>query len=104
MPAHSTPISCSYFVVMVDYGRKGMEANVSPEMTRRGAIERVREALGDHLDIAFVHEIEDYRVIDITAEITAEAEAFEVDPFFSAAEQQAARFDHARDHRKNEVL
>jgi hypothetical protein len=39
--------SMSYYVVMVDYGRNGREAVVDPEMTRRGALDLVREVLGD---------------------------------------------------------
>jgi hypothetical protein len=55
----------NYFIVMVDYGRDtskvhGLEAVVSPEMTRRGAIEKIREVLGDGNEIAFVHEVNDF--------------------------------------------
>jgi len=51
----------TYFVICVDYGRKGREANVDPEMTFRGAVEKVRELIGDGKEIAFAHEIT-YRV------------------------------------------
>lgn len=47
----------SYFVICVDYGRKGREAIVDPEMTFRGAVEKVRETIGDGKEIAFAHEI-----------------------------------------------
>jgi hypothetical protein len=47
----------SYYVVMVDYGRNGREAVVDPEMTRRGALDLVREVLGDGNKVAFVHHI-----------------------------------------------
>jgi hypothetical protein len=47
----------SYYVVMVDYGRNGREAVVDPEMTRRGALDLVREVLGDGNKVSFVHHI-----------------------------------------------
>lgn len=67
-------VSHSYFVVMVDYGRDtskvhGLEAVVSPEMTRSGALEKVREVLGDGNEIAFVHHI---RMNDVPADVTEE--------------------------------
>jgi hypothetical protein len=46
-----------YFVICVDYGRKGREAVVDPEMTFRGALEKVREIIGDGNEIAFAHEV-----------------------------------------------
>jgi hypothetical protein len=47
----------SYFVICIDYGRNGCEANVDPEMTFRGAVEKVREIIGDGREIAFAHGI-----------------------------------------------
>lgn len=62
-----------YFVVMIDYGRRGREAIVDPEITRRGVIERI--ASGEYRsEIAFIHRIRDCTVEDVTAELTAEAE------------------------------
>lgn len=66
-----------YFVVCIDYGRRGLEAIVDPEMTRRGTIEFVRERLGDEKEIAFVHHIHDGVCEDVTAEIVAEASQME---------------------------
>jgi hypothetical protein len=47
----------TYFVICIDYGRKGREAIVDPEMTFRGAVDKVREVLGDGHEIAFAHEV-----------------------------------------------
>ena len=67
-----------YFVVMIDYGRRGREAIVDPEITRRGVIARV------------------------ASEILAEAALPELAA--TGADLQASRFDHARDLRKHEVV
>jgi hypothetical protein len=68
------PSSPSYFVVMIDYGRKGREAIVDPEMTRRGAVEAVREVLVDGRNgIAFIHHIAGGTVSDVTGDLIAEA-------------------------------
>ncbi|MET4210493.1 hypothetical protein [Bradyrhizobium sp. LA2.1] len=49
-----------YFVICADYGRDGREAVVDPEMTFRGALEKVREIIGDGNEIAFAHEVTYY--------------------------------------------
>jgi hypothetical protein len=85
-----------YFVVMIDYGRRGREAVVDPEITRREVVSRV--ASGEYKNISFIHEIVDSAVDDITAEILAEASV----PEIAGADLQASRFDHARDRRKHE--
>jgi hypothetical protein len=46
-----------YFVVMIDYGRRGREAIVDPEVTRREVISRI--ATGEYGHISFIHEIAD---------------------------------------------
>ena len=56
-----------YFVVMIDYGRRGREAVVDPEITKREVISRV--AAGEYKNISFIHEIVDSSVEDITADI-----------------------------------
>ena len=58
-----------YFVVMIDYGRRGREPIVDPEITRREVISRVIS--GEYRNISFIHEIADCAVDDITAEILA---------------------------------
>jgi hypothetical protein len=85
-----------YFVVMIDYGRRGREAVVDPEITRREVISRV--VSGEYRNISFIHEIVDSAVDDITAEILAEATVPEV----AGGDLQARQFDHARDLRKQE--
>lgn len=89
-----------YFVVMIDYGRRGREAIVDPEITRREVVSRV--ASGEYKNISFIHEIADSTVDDITTEILAEAAVPEVPT--TDADLQASRFDHARDLRKHESV
>jgi hypothetical protein len=87
-----------YFVVMIDYGRRGREAIVDPEITRREVISRI--ASGEYQNISFIHEIADCSVEDITAEILCEAALPEVAA--TGLDLQADRFDHIRDLRKHE--
>ena len=87
-----------YFVVMIDYGRRGREAIVDPEITRREVISRV--ASGEYSNISFIHEIADSSVEDITADILIEAAVPDIDA--TDADLQAAHFDHLRDLRKHE--
>jgi hypothetical protein len=89
-----------YFVVMIDYRRRGREAIVDPEITRREVISRV--ASGEYNNISFIHEIAESSVTDITAEILAEAAVPEIQS--PDADPQASRFDHARDLRKHEPV
>ena len=86
-----------YFVVMIDYGRRGREAIVDPEITRREVIARV--ASGEYRNISFIHEIVDRSVEDVTEDILSEAALPEVEP--EAIDLQAVRADHARDLRKH---
>src|SRR5271167_302605 len=60
-----------YFVVMIDYGRRGREAVVDPEITRREVVSRV--ASGEYKNISFIHEVADGAVEDVTEEILSEA-------------------------------
>lgn len=87
-----------YFVVMIDYGRRGREAVVDPEVTRREVIARI--ASGEYANISFIHEIADRSVEDVTEEIMAEAALPEVE--IVDVDREADRFDHARDLRKHE--
>jgi hypothetical protein len=89
-----------YFVVMIDYGRRGREAIVDPEITRREVIARV--ASGEYSNISFIHEVADQSVDDITAEILAEAAVPELPT--TGADLQATRFDHDHDLRKHEPV
>jgi hypothetical protein len=77
-----------YFIAMVDYGRRGREAVVDPEVTRTGMIALVRS--GELKNIIFIHEVNDYgdghmMVTDVTDEIMAEA----------GASEEITRFDHS---------
>src|SRR5436190_21724648 len=67
-----------YFVVMIDYGRRGREAIVDPEITRREVVARV--ASGEYRNISFIHEIVDFAVEDVTDDILSEAALPEVEP------------------------
>ena len=87
-----------YFVVMIDYGRRGREAIVDPEITRREVVSRI--VSGEYANISFIHEVADSSVEDITEDILAEAALPEIAP--TGADLQAAAFDHVRDLRKHE--
>lgn len=88
-----------YFVVMIDYGRRGREAIVDPEITRREVVSRV--ASGEYRNISFIHEIADSSVEDITADILSEAALPDISE--TDADLQAGQFDHIRDLRKHET-
>ena len=87
-----------YFVVMIDYGRRGREAIVDPEISRREVISRI--VSGEYRNISFIHEIVDASVEDITADIFSEAALPEIAE--TGADLQASHFDHIRDSRKHE--
>ena len=87
-----------YFVVMIDYGRRGREAVVDPEITRREVISRI--ASGEYKNISFIHEVADHSVEDITAKILADAASLEISA--TGADLQARQFDHVSDLRKHE--
>ena len=87
-----------YFVVMIDYGRRGREAVVDPEVTRREVVSRV--ASGEYGNICFIHEISGSVVEDVTEDILTQAALPEVAP--DEVDLRAARLDHARDLRKHE--
>ena len=89
-----------YFVVMIDYGRRGREAVVDPEITRREVISRV--ASGEYKNVSFIHEIADASVEDITADILSEAALPDIAT--KEADMEAGKLDHARDLRKHEAL
>jgi hypothetical protein len=88
-----------YFVVMIDYGRRGREAIVDPEITRREVVARVTS--GEYSNISFIHEIVDAAVRDITSDILSEAVLPEVEA--DEIDLQALRFDHLHDLRKHDA-
>lgn len=61
----------SYFVAMIDYGRRGLEAQVDPEITRRSVIGRLQS--GEWTNVAWVHHIHDGICEDVTDELFAAA-------------------------------
>lgn len=61
----------SYFVVAIDYGRRGLEAIVDPEITRREVVSRI--VSGEYRDISFIHWIHDGICEDVTEEIISSA-------------------------------
>lgn len=64
----------NYFVTMIDYGKRGREAIVDPEITRRGVVSRI--ASGEYGNVLFIHHITMNDVPqDVTAELIAEATA-----------------------------
>jgi hypothetical protein len=92
--------SMQYFVVMIDYGRRGREAIVDPEITRREVVSRI--ASGEYGNISFIHEIAEFAVEDVTAEILSEAALPDIDS--AGSDLQADPFDHVRDLRKHETI
>lgn len=89
-----------YFIVMIDYGRRGREAIVDPEITRREVISRI--VSGEYKNISFIHEIADCSVEDVTADILSEAALPDIGT--TGAGLQAAHFDHLHDLRKHEIV
>jgi hypothetical protein len=89
-----------YFVVMIDYGRRGREAIVDPEITRREVISRI--VSGEYKNISFIHEIADCCVEDITADILSEAALPDIGT--TDSDLQAGHFDHLHDLRKHETV
>jgi len=87
-----------YFVVMIDYGRRGREAIVDSEITRREVIARI--ASGEYANISFIHEIAGSSVEDITADILGEAVLPEINA--AEADLRSNQFDHVNDLRKHE--
>jgi hypothetical protein len=71
-----TRTSHSYYVVMIDYGRRGREAIVDPEITRREVVSRIRS--GEYKNVSFIHLITMNDVPrDVTAELMEEAGVLE---------------------------
>jgi len=65
-------IKHSYFVVMVDHGKRGLEAIVHPEDTRRSIIEQL--AHGEFKHVVFIHQVDGLLIDDVTNELFDEAE------------------------------
>jgi hypothetical protein len=65
--------SHSYFVVMCDYGQRGLEAIVHPEDTRRAVVEQL--ASGESKHVVFIHHVDGLYIEDVTDELFEEAES-----------------------------
>lgn len=63
----------SYFVVMLDHGKRGLEAIVHPEDTRRAVVEAL--AHGESKHVVFIHYVDGLFIEDVTQELFNEAEA-----------------------------
>ena len=87
-----------YFVVMIDSGRRGREAVVDPEITRREVISRI--ASGEYQNISFIHEILENAVEDVTEAMLTAAALPQIPP--GDIDLQAIDLDHIRDLRKHE--
>lgn len=102
-----TETSFSYFVVAIDYGRRGVEAVVDPEITRREVVSRIQS--GEYKNIKFIHLITMNDVPqDVTAELIAAAmddllEQLEPNAPLSPVNRQADAWDRARDLRKHQT-
>lgn len=66
----------SYFVVMIDYGKRGLEAVVDPEITKREVVARIWS--GEYKDISFIHHVHDGICEDVTEELMSEAGALTI--------------------------
>lgn len=98
MPA-PTEQTFSYYVVMIDYGRRGREAIVDPEVTRRGVIDRIRTGEYPRSQIAFIHYV---TMNDVPQDVTQEfLHCSKWGDHETEATPLAAAFDHARDLAKH---
>ena len=78
MRRHSQPkASHSYFVVMIDYGQRGQEAIVDPEITRREVVARIASLEYDPERIVFIHRVDGLFIEDVTDELLSEAQSAE---------------------------
>ena len=91
MPSHS------YYVVMEDFGKRGLQAIVTPETTRRAVVNFIKG--GNYRDIVFIHHVDGLLVEDVTSELINEAEAELKAEHHALRNSYAA--DHARDYRKH---
>jgi hypothetical protein len=62
-----TAMTRSYFIVMIDYGRKGREAIVDPEITRREVVSRIQS--GAYRNISSIDWVHDGVAEDVTDEL-----------------------------------
>ena len=66
----------SYYVVAINYGRRGIEAVVDPEVTRREVVSRIASGEYPKDAIEFIHFIVSSRYVeDVTDDLMEEANA-----------------------------
>ena len=70
-------INHSYFVVMIDYGQRGREAIVDPEITRNGVIDLIQTREYDPERIVFIHYVDGSEISDVTEELLSEVGVME---------------------------
>jgi hypothetical protein len=75
-------VSHSYYVVMIDYGQRGLEAVVHPEDTRRDVVAQL--AGGESKHVVFIHHVDGLYIEDVTDELFDEAEALARRPLQAA--------------------
>jgi hypothetical protein len=102
MPSAGPP-AFDYYVVMIDDTRRGREAVVDPEITRREVIRRILTLEYDPEAISFIHHVSSDGVEDVTFAIISECalQALEGAQPMPPSERLAALHDHAQDERKN---
>lgn len=87
-------ISHSYYVVMIDHGKLGLEATVQPERTRRDIVSML--ASGESQHVVFIHHVDGLFVEDVTNELFDEAETEAVANRPGKQDAINAAWDHAR--------
>lgn len=103
MPEAPKAKAFDYYVVMMNHGRRGQEAIVDPEITRREVVRRILTFEYDPEAVSFIHHVSSAGVEDVTFAIMsdcARAALEEVQPI----DRQAAEWDHQRDLRKHEAV
>lgn len=65
----------SYFICMIDYGHRGLEAIVDPEITERGVVARL--SCGEYTNVAWIHHVHDGAVEDVTDDLMGRAGLYE---------------------------
>ena len=95
-------MSMQMYILMVNFGRLGLEANVQPELTRRAIIEQARDIIAEGRNsIEFIKLVEGNECSDVTDEIIEAAWlSMDVEKY---NDKHAAKFDHNQDDRKEAV-
>jgi hypothetical protein len=86
---------------MIDHGRRGLEAIVDPEITRREVIRRILTLEYDPAAIRFVHHVTSAGVENVTFDIMADCAREALGDTPDPIDRRAAAADRAHDLRKN---